>query len=89
MEPRGFVSDLRDLLSIDARDIETSHHGAWNYDNDSNVCLGIHLRRLAKKDSKLNKIANHMIGLQASASLKEIDYRKIYDLIISRAGNMT
>ena len=59
MEPRGFVSDLRDLLSIDARDIETSHHGPWNYDNDSNVCLGIHLRRLAKKDNKLKASVFH------------------------------
>ena len=89
MEPRGFVSDLRDLLSIDARDIKPSHHGLWNYDNDSNECLGIHLRRLAKKDNNLNKIVNHMIGLQASTSLKELDYGKIYDLIISRAGNMS
>ena len=62
--------------------------GTWNLnDSDANVYLGIHISRLAKHNKKLDGIIKHMIDLQASASLKEIDYGKIFNLIISRAGN--
>jgi len=65
-------------------------YGTWNSndtDSDSNVYLEIHIRRLTKENNKLDEIIKHLIELQAPASSKEIDYGKICDLIISRAGN--
>ena len=63
--------------------------GTWNFnDSNANVYLGIHLTRLAKENKKLNGIIKHMIDLQAPAGSKEINYGKIFHLIISRAGNM-
>ena len=63
--------------------------GTWNFKNsDANVYLGIHITRLANGNKELDGIIKHMIDLQDPASSKEIDYEKIYNLMISRAGNV-
>ena len=88
MTPRGFEPHLNSVKNIDINTLEADYqHGNHSLDAEAIECLGINLKRLTKQDKNLNQLVNDMIGMLSPSSFWEIDFKWIYDSILSQAGN--
>ena len=87
MTPRGFEHHKSSVETIDIRTLEENYQfGQDEIDAETIECLGIHLKRLTKQDKDLDQIVKDMIV--SPQSFWEINFKCIYDFIISQAGNV-
>ena len=88
MTPGDFEHRLNSVKNIDINTLEADYqHGHHSLDAEAIESLGINLKRLTKQDKNLNQLVNDMIGMLSPSSFWEIDFKWIYDSILSQAGN--
>ena len=88
LTPGDFEHRLNLVKNIDINTLEADYqHGHHSLDAEAIECLGLNLKRLTKQDKNLNQLVNDMIGMLSPSSFWEIDFKWIYDSILSHAGN--
>ena len=89
MKPPDFEHHLNSVKNIDINTLEADYQHGHHHSLDAEAieCLGLNLKRLTKQDKELDQLVNDMIGMLSSSSFWEIDFKWIYDSIISLAGN--